>query len=236
MKTLAICLGGPVRYEAAMAMQEKLVARRRAGEIPDTVLFLEHAPVVTLGVRAKDAHLLVSSEALAERGIALVRTPRGGDITYHAPGQLIVYPILQLGGDEADARAFVRRLEEIAILTAADYGVEAERRPGKTGAWTSEGKLAAIGVRFQKWVSSHGMSFNVDLDLAGFDLIVPCGLQGENVTSLKAILCSGCPSVAAVRRALIGHFETVMKRPVELMDQGSAMVLGTGRDLWGVGV
>jgi len=207
-----------------MAMQEKLVTRRRDGEIPDTVLFLEHTPVITLGVRAKDAHLLASPEALAQRGIALVRTPRGGDITYHAPGQLIVYPILHLVGDEADARAFVRRLEEIAIRTAADYGVAAERRSGKTGAWTRQGKLAAIGVRFQKWVSSHGMSFNVDVDLSGFDLIVPCGLQGEKVTSLKAILGSACPPVAEVRRALLRHFETVMNRPVVITQSDDARI------------
>lgn len=199
-----------------MALQEDLVAKRQADEIPDTVVFLEHEPVVTLGVRAKDAHLLASPETLAGRGIALAKTPRGGDITYHGPGQLIIYPVLRLSGDEADARAFVRRLEEMAIRTAAAYGVTAERRPGKTGAWTGHGKLAAIGVRFQKWVSSHGMSFNVDLDLAGFDLIVPCGLAGERVTSLKAILGEACPAMAEVRRVMIRQFEAVMGRPVEI--------------------
>ena len=215
MKTLGVCFERPVPYEEALALQEKLVARRRAGEIPDTVLFLEHPPVVTLGVRARDANLLATPAALAQRGIQLARTPRGGDITYHAPGQLIMYPIFRLTGDDADVKAFVGRLEETAIRTAAAYGVTAGRNPGKTGAWTRQGKLAAIGVRFQKWVSSHGMSFNVNMDLAGFDLIVPCGLKGDKVTSLKAILGDRCPTVVQARDTMIREFEAVMGCRIE---------------------
>lgn len=219
--TRCIYFDEPVPYAESVALQENLVARRKADEIPDTVLCLEHTPVITLGVRAREAHLLVPPETLTRRGIALANTPRGGDITYHAPGQLVIYLILKLADDEADARAFVRRLEEMAIRTAALYGVAAERRPGKTGAWTDRGKLAAIGVRFQKWVSSHGMSFNVDVDLAGFDLIVPCGLRGEPVTSLKALLGSACPSMAEVRDAMVRQFESVMGRPVEIVAYSS---------------
>lgn len=215
MKTLGVCFKNLVPYEEALALQEKLVTGRRAGEVPDTILFLEHLPVVTLGIRARDANLLVTPAALSQRGIQLVRTPRGGDITYHAPGQLVMYPIFHLTGDDADVKAFVGRLEETAIRTAAAYGVTARRNPGKTGAWTRQGKLAAIGVRFQKWISSHGMSFNVNMDLAGFDLIVPCGLRDDKVTSLKAVLGARCPSVAQVRDTMIREFGAVMRRRIE---------------------
>jgi lipoate-protein ligase B len=149
---------------------------------------------------------------LARRGIAVETSPRGGDITYHAPGQLILYPILQLRDAEADVHAYVHQLEEIAIQTAARFGVTAYRRAGKTGAWTDRGKLAAIGVRFKRWVSSHGMSLNVNMDLAGFDTIIPCGLRGEPVTSLKALLGAECPSMEAVRTEALRQFEQIMGR------------------------
>lgn len=212
MNIRVMILPEPVPYPEATQLQERLAAQRQADEIPDTLLVLEHTPVITLGIRAKTEHLLLSREVLHNRGIELHETPRGGDVTYHAPGQLILYPIMKLQGAEADAHAFVNRLEEIAILTAAAFEVPAFRRKGKTGVWTDTGKLAAIGVRFRKWVSSHGMSFNVDVDLAGFATIVPCGLHGEKVTSLKAILGSSCPSMQEVRAVAMRQFERVMGR------------------------
>jgi lipoate-protein ligase B len=213
METLAVIFPSPLPYDEAMQLQETLVSARLSHRIPDVVLLLEHPPVITLGIRAKREHLLLSPEALARRGITLTESPRGGDITYHAPGQLILYPILQLKPAEADAHSYVHALEEIALRTAARFGVTAYRRAGKTGAWTDQGKLAAIGVRFRRWVSSHGMSFNVNVDLAGFDAIVPCGLRGEPVTSLRALLADDGPTLEAVQNETIHQFERIMGRP-----------------------
>lgn len=200
----------PVPYLEALRLQEELLARRQADAIPDTLLVLEHPPVITLGIRARPEHLLLSREALARKGIELHETPRGGDVTYHAPGQIVLYPIIKLSGPEADVHAFVNKLEEAAIRTAAELAIPAYRRPGKTGVWTDSGKIAAIGIRFRKWVSSHGMSFNVDLDLAGFDTIVPCGLHGERVASVASILGPRCPALAEVRAILVRHVEQVL--------------------------
>lgn len=202
----------PVPYQDALELQDDLVRQRQGDAIPDTLLLLEHTPVVTMGIRAKSEHLLLSREALHARGMELHETPRGGDVTYHAPGQLVLYPIMKLSGLEADAHAFVGKLEDIAIRTAEAFQVSAFRRKGKTGVWTKQGKLAAIGVRFKKWVSSHGMSFNVTVDLAGFDAIIPCGLHGERVTSLKAILGDSCPTMQEVRAVAMRQFELVMGR------------------------
>lgn len=212
MNTHLITFPHPVPYADALTMQDELVAKRQADKIPDTLILLEHTPVITLGIRAKHEHLLLPLETLASRGINLSETPRGGDITYHAPGQLILYPILKLTGNEADAHAFVSRLEEISIRTAGAFQVTAYRRKGKTGVWTDHGKLAAIGVRFKKWVSSHGMSFNVNIRLEGFNTIVPCGLHGEKVTSLNAILGDQCPTMQEVRAIMMRQFEIVMER------------------------
>lgn len=220
MTTSLVLFPSPVPYAEALRLQDEFVARRQADEIPDTLLVLEHSPVITLGIRARKEHLLIEPEVLARQGIEVHPTPRGGDITYHGPGQLVFYPVMKLAGDEADAHAFVGKLEEIAIRTAADFGVEAYRRKGKTGVWTGSGKLAAIGVRFKKWVSSHGMSFNVSVDLGGFSPIVPCGLHGEKVTSLKAILGDACPAIRDVRAAALRHFERVMNRTLDRTTSG----------------
>ncbi len=211
--TLVIVLESPVPYANASRFQERLVAARQQGLIPDIVLLLEHTPVVTMGMRARTEHLLIPPEALRCCGIDFEYSPRGGDVTYHAPGQLVVYPILKLAGEEADAHAYVSMLEELAIRTAAHYGITAERRKGKTGAWTQQGKLAAIGVKIRRWVTSHGMSFNVAPDLTGFTHIVPCGLHGESVTSLQLLLGDRCPCLPDVRETLIREFCGLRKRP-----------------------
>jgi lipoyl(octanoyl) transferase len=212
MSTLVVNFPSPVPYTDAMRLQDALVTARLANRIPDVLLILEHPPVITLGIRAKSENLLLTPEDLGRRGITLVESPRGGDITYHAPGQLILYPILQLAGAEADAHAYVQALEEIALRTAARFDVTAYRRAGKTGVWTDQGKLAAIGIRFKRWVSSHGMSFNVNLDLGGFDAIVPCGLRGEPVTSLQSLRGGNSPSLETVRAELLHQFEQIMGR------------------------
>ena len=223
---LTIVFDAPVPYAAALQWQADLVTARQAGRIPDVLLVLEHTPVITCGVRARAAHILAAPARLAELGIEVHSTPRGGDVTYHGPGQWVLYPILKLTGTDADAHAFVSSLEETSIRTAAEFGVSATRRPGKTGVWTDSGKIAAIGVRFQKWVSSHGMSFNVAPDLSHFDLIVPCGLAGERVTSLRALLGGACPSRSASRGALLCHFATVFGREVTAVTRGSPTVPG----------
>ncbi len=215
MNALALLFDAPVPYATALHWQDELVAARQADLIPDVMLVLEHTPVITRGIRTQAAHVLVSPQRLTELGVDLHDTPRGGDVTYHGPGQWVLYPILRLTGDEADAHAFVSRLEDTAIRTAAEFGVPAERRRGKTGVWTEAGKLAAIGVRFQKWVSSHGLAFNVAPDLHHFDLIVPCGLQGERVTSLQAILGDRCPTMTAARDALLRHLSAAFGREWE---------------------
>lgn len=206
----------PAPYEEVAALQEALVAQRLDDEIPDTVLLLEHTPVITLGVGADTEHLLVSPERLARLGIAVVRSARGGDITYHGPGQLVVYPILKLRPGERDVHAHMHRLEETAILTAAAFGITARRRPGMTGAWADAGKLAAIGIRVRRWVTFHGLSFNVSPYPDGFQHIVPCGLAGEAVTSLRAILAPDpAPELADVREAWLQAFASVFKRQIK---------------------
>lgn len=214
MTALAITFKAPIPYDAGMRLQAALVSARIAGEIPDTVLFLEHPSVITLGVRARLEHVLVGPAELARRKIALCRSSRGGDVTWHGPGQLIMYPIIQLSPSEADPHRYLRNLEEIAIRTAADFGIKAYRRQGLTGAWTASGKLASIGIRLKRAVTFHGLSFNVNPHLDGFAAIKPCGLSGERVTSLKILLGEDCPTMAQVRGALARHFGEVCQRPL----------------------
>lgn len=199
---------GRTRYRAAWDRQAALVERRIAGRAPDTLVLTEHEPVFTLGVRREAArHLVWSPDACAARGIEVVETNRGGDITYHGPGQIVGYPILDLGSRK-DLHAFLRFLEQVLIDTAARYGLAAQRRPGLTGIWIGPRKLAAIGIAVKRWVSYHGFAFNVAPDLAHYGGIVPCGIdpaQGT-VTSLAAELGTAAPAAAAVRAALVHDF------------------------------
>ncbi|HOW96697.1 MAG TPA: lipoyl(octanoyl) transferase LipB [Kiritimatiellia bacterium] len=213
MSARAFFLELPLPFSEGVELQERLVEARARGDIPDTVLFLEHAPVVTLGARGRTEHLKLSRDELAARGIELAPASRGGDVTYHGPGQLVMYPILKLGEREADAHGYLFNLEEVGLRTAADFGVQAWRRPGLNGIWTEAGKLAAIGFRIRRWVTMHGMSFNVDPDLGGFQAIFPCGLR-EPVTSLRALLGGRCPALSAVRDRMAVHFGAVFQRPL----------------------
>ncbi len=180
---------GIVPYSEAMVLQQQLVERRRLGDIPDQLLLLQHPSVITLGVKARHerTHVLGTPEALTERGIEVVETGRGGDVTYHGPGQLVGYPIVDLSPDRRDVHQYVRDLEEVLIRAAAAAGVRADRAPGLTGVWVGEDKLAAIGVRIARWVTSHGFALNVATNLDHFGLIVPCGIQGKGVTSLDKL-------------------------------------------------
>ena len=211
----SVSFSDPVPYQQGLGMQRRLLKARQENEIPDTVLILQHRPVVTLGNRGRDNYLLKTEEEYRELGIELFHAERGGDVTYHGSGQWVLYPILHLGGNEADSHGYLSNLEEIAIRTLGDFGIAGFRKEGKSGAWTEAGKIAAIGFRLKKWVSFHGMSFNVSLYLSGFQTIVPCGLVGEPVASLETILGDACPGMDRVRDSLLNHFSTVCNRDLE---------------------
>ena len=205
----------PLPYAVGWSLQQALHARRGKGEIPDIVLFLQHPPTVTLGRRGRTQHLLFDPAGYAARGIELHTASRGGDVTFHGPGQWVLYPILHLGGDAADSRSYLFNLEEIALRTCADFGVKAWRREGKNGAWTDAGKIAAIGFHIKRWITLHGMSFNVDLDPSfGFSSIVPCGLAGEPVASLRTLLGEKTPAMDRARDRLALNFSETMGRPL----------------------
>jgi lipoyl(octanoyl) transferase len=178
---------GRLDYADAMERMRGWVDARVRGELPDTLFTLEHPPVITLGRNAKSAHLLASPERLAQLGVEVHETTRGGDITFHGPGQLIGYGIVHLRRRGFGPVTYMRVLEEACIRAARRFGVESHRRDGMTGVWTPSGKLVAMGVRFERGVISHGFAFNVRTNLQFFDLIVPCGLAGEPVTSLEKL-------------------------------------------------
>lgn len=191
---------GRTRYVEALAFQRHLHARRKAGEAPDTLILTEHRPVLTLGSAADGRHLLVPEAALAARGIDLVQVERGGDITYHGPGQLVAYPVLDLRGFGRDIHLYMRRLEETAIRLLADYGVAGERRPGTPGVWVGPRKIASVGVYISRWVTLHGIAINVAPDLSPFELINPCGLAGMEMTSIARETGRPAPLPAALGR------------------------------------
>jgi lipoyl(octanoyl) transferase len=181
---------GVVPYGEALALQRALVEERRQGLVGDLLLLVEHPHVLTLGVRGDGgrSHILATAAVLAARGIDVHEAGRGGDITYHGPGQIVGYPILDLKPDRCDVHRYVRDLEEVLIRAASDYGIEASRVDGLTGVWVGREKLAAIGVRIARWVTSHGFAFNVNTDLDYFNLIVPCGIADRGVTSLERLV------------------------------------------------
>src|SRR5208337_2234917 len=179
---------GLVSYEDGLRLQSELVAERKTGTIPDTLVLLEHPHVYTLGRNAKTENLLISAEQLAARGAQVFEIDRGGDVTYHGPGQLVGYPILDLANHRRDIAWYMRCLEEVLIEVAGDYGIQAGRLAGAPGVWVGNDKLVAMGVHISRWVTSHGFAFNVNTDLRYFDWIVPCGLRDRGVTSLQKLL------------------------------------------------
>jgi lipoyl(octanoyl) transferase len=182
------CRLGTIDYAEAHRLQKELQAKRISGEIGDTVLLLEHPPVLTMGRSAKEQHVLAAPEVLAARGISVHEVGRGGDVTYHGPGQLVAYPIIDLKPDRRDVRKYMWSLEETMIRTCADFGLSATRVEGLNGAWIGDRKVGAVGVRISRWVTMHGLALNANSDLTHFDLIVPCGIQDKTVTSLTAEL------------------------------------------------
>jgi lipoyl(octanoyl) transferase len=193
---------GRVAYRAGLELQEALVGARRRGDAPDTLLLLEHPPVITLGRGTRPGHLRRSCAELGRLGIEVHEAGRGGDVTYHGPGQLVGYPVLALPPGRQDARRYLRDLEAVLIDLAADYGIRAGRKPGLTGVWVGDAKLAAIGVRLHTgWITSHGFALNVAADLSGFESIVPCGIADLGVTSLGRLLGAAPPLPEVADRA-----------------------------------
>jgi lipoyl(octanoyl) transferase len=227
---------GLIGYANAYALQKRMVAARKADAVGDVLLLCEHTPVITQGRNGKREHLLVSENVLRQRNVEFYETSRGGDVTYHGPGQLVGYPILQLGAIRKDVVWYVRMLEEVMIRTTAEFGIEAAREPGRTGIWvvteerdltqrapgpqslerkeerrgiTAE-KLGAIGVHISRWVTSHGFAYNVSTDLRNFDLIVPCGIAGRKATSLEQLL-GRAVNGAEVASTMARHFGEVLE-------------------------
>jgi lipoyl(octanoyl) transferase len=222
---------GLIGYAEAYALQGRIVAARKAEAIGDVLLLCEHLPVITQGRNGKREHLLVSESVLRQRNVEFHETSRGGDVTYHGPGQLVGYPILQLGAIRKDVVWFVRMLEEVMLRTSAEFGICAVREAGKTGIWVREQgrefsqeapgaqsspseegsgaeKLGAIGVHLSRWVTSHGFAYNVSTDLRNFDLIVPCGIAGRKATSLEKLL-GHAVQLSAVGPKIASHFGEV---------------------------
>jgi lipoyl(octanoyl) transferase len=217
MRLLEVRRLGVVPYAEALAIQRALVEERKAGRVPDLLLLLQHPAVITLGVRGDGgrANIVATDEKLRELGIDVFETGRGGDVTYHGPGQIVGYPIIDLKPDRCDVHVYVRDIEEVMIRVCADYGLVAGRIPGLTGAWLGAEKIGAIGVRISRWVTSHGFAFNVSTDLDHFKLIVPCGIADRGVTSLER--ATGRPiDVGEVERALVGHFCRLFDRQAEV--------------------
>lgn len=175
---------GRIAYAEFASIQAELVERRLAGDIGDTMLLAEHDPVLTSGRDGGEDQVLADPETLRRAGLTVVATDRGGSITYHGPGQLMIYPLLDLGGFGSDIHLHVRRLEEVLIRTLAGWGIVAERRPGYPGVWVGEAKIAAVGIGVRKWITSHGAALNLAPDLTHFEFINPCGLRGAAVTSV----------------------------------------------------
>lgn len=208
---------GLVTYDDGLALQARAVAERAADDAPDQLFLLEHPHVYTLGRGANSANVLATESELAEVGAGLYHTGRGGDVTYHGPGQLVGYPIVSLKPDRCDVHRYVRDLEEVLIRTVADFGVVATRIAGLTGIWVGDEKLAAIGVRISRWVTSHGFALNVATDLSYYERIVPCGIADRGVTSLEC-LTGARVAIADVARLAARHFGGVFERSIEFDD------------------
>jgi lipoyl(octanoyl) transferase len=241
MKPCLVVDLGVIAYGRAFELQRRLVEARKAGAIADVLLLCEHPHVITLGRNGHGENLRASDRLLAQMGVEFHPTDRGGDITYHGPGQVVGYPILHVGEIRRDVVWYVRQLEEILIRASADFGVTARREPGLTGVWVDPPgrppeKLAAIGVHFSRWVSSHGFAYNVSTDLRYFDLIVPCGISDKGVTSLERLLARPVDP-AEFRPQLVARFAEVFgfrMEPAtpealeELLERATPATLGAG--------
>lgn len=208
--TLNVCALGATPYREGLALQDALVRARAAEETGDWLLYPDHPPVLTLGRGGTEGSLLVDRATLAARGVELFEVPRGGDVTWHGPGQLVGYPIVALDRVERDLHRWLRTLEEGLIRALARYGVAGERSAGRTGVWVRERKIASLGVAVRRWVGYHGFALNVCPDLSGFSLIHPCGLEGVRMTSMAELLGEKAPSLAEMRHAVTGELVSLL--------------------------
>lgn len=208
MKTSWLCHLGLTPYKKVWELQKELVLKRQKDEIPDTLLLCEHPPTYTLGKSGKTQHLLADEKILKEIGAEFIQIDRGGDITFHGPGQLVAYPVLKLKEFQLDVHQYLRALEKTTIQALSQYGIQAGQLEGLTGVWVDEAKIAAIGVRLSRWVSMHGIAVNISPDLNYFKHIIPCGISSKSVTSLKEILKRDI-SVADFSKNFVSAFENV---------------------------
>lgn len=213
---------GFIAYGPACDLQRRLVQTRKAGAIPDVLLLCEHPHVITLGRSGKRENLLAGKRVLEQMNVELHSTDRGGDITYHGPGQIVGYPILDLTELRRDVGWYVEQLEETMLRATSDFGIAARRVAGQHGVWidapSGEEKLGALGVHLSRWVTSHGFAYNVSTDLRYFDLIVPCGIAGKCVTSLERALGREV-SIAEARKRLVAHFASALEREIVEVDR-----------------
>lgn len=210
---LLVCPLGVVPYRQAWDVQKRLQSERMADERADTLLLLEHPPVYTLGRNSLEQHILVSSDELARRGATVERIERGGEVTYHGPGQLVAYPIIKLQGAERSISRLVDNLEQAIIDTLGSYGIGGERLPDQRGVWSGGCKIASVGLSVKRWVVMHGMALNVDMDMSYFALINPCGHPETVMTSMKQILGRAI-GVAEVGTVFARHFARIFERRV----------------------
>jgi lipoic acid synthetase len=197
-------------YDRALDLQHRLVAARREGRIKDVLILLEHPPVITLGRRGDEGNIIASRELLARLGIEVHRVERGGDVTYHGPGQLLGYPILDLRGHRQDVGWYMHSLEEVLIRALSDFGVEAGRQKGRIGVWIEDKNIAALGARIEEWITYHGFALNVAPELSHFDLIIPCGYRGMGITSMEEVL-GKAPEMREVRKRVAQRFGEVFR-------------------------
>jgi lipoyl(octanoyl) transferase len=208
MKAGTVYKTGSLDYQAAWDLQKELHGRRYRGGIEDTLLLLEHPHTYTIGKSGGENHLLADESALARRGIMVYRIDRGGDITYHGPGQLIGYPILDLHQHYLDVHRFLRDLEQVIIAVLAEYNLRGERKEKFTGVWVNGAKVCAIGIKISRWVTMHGFAFNINTDLSYFKNIVPCGISDKPVTSLQVLLGREV-DMQEIEQKIIVHFQQI---------------------------
>ena len=214
MDSYSVIFKKPVDYFKALEYQHRLLQARQNDEIPDMVVLLQHKSVITIGNRGRKNYLLKNLDEYKELGIDIYHVERGGDVTYHGPGQWVLYPIMKLGKKNVDSHGYLFNLEEIAIRVLRDYKIKGFRKKNKSGAWTDDGKIAAIGFRLKKWVTFHGMSFNVLDKLNGFQTIVPCGLEGDQITCLEKLIGFNNNMMDEVGNRILYHFANVCDRPL----------------------
>jgi len=208
---------GQIEYREAYELQKELLEKRVNGQIADTLLLLEHPPTITVGKAGKLENVLASQTELASAGVSLILTDRGGDVTYHGPGQIVGYPILDLRERNRDVHRYVHHLEEMLIRTLADYSIKSERDPSHAGVWVNDEEIAALGLRIHKWITMHGFALNVNTDLNHFSLINPCGFTNKTATSMARLLGYQL-STGEVTGRLLSHFADVFEVQLKFAD------------------